>query len=146
MRSIESFSRSGPWLLLAALGALTLSGCSSGRHPVRGQLLYEDDGTPVKELAGFEVTFTSQKLATSAHGTIQPDGSFQLGGLKENDGALPGEYVVILTQPKHEPERPNVGDPVVDLAYEDPEKSDLKAEVKPESNNFTFKLKRLKRK
>jgi hypothetical protein len=146
MRSIASFSRGGPWLVLAAVGALTLSGCNfGGPYPVRGQLLYEDDGTPVKELAGFDVTFTSEKLGKSARGTIQPDGTFRLGGLVENDGAYPGEYVVIVSQPKHEPERPNLGDPVVDLAYEDPATSDLKAEVKAESNNFTFKLRRLKR-
>ena len=51
--------------------------------------------------------------------------------------------VVTMTQPFREPERPYVGDRVVDRAYEDPARTDLKAEVKPEKNEFTFKLRRI---
>ena len=90
--------------------------------------------------------FTSDKLGKSARGTIQPDGSFQLGTLKENDGVVPGEYVVTLTQPYREPDRPYVGDRVVDPNYEDPEKSDLRAVVKAERNEFVFKLRRIQKK
>jgi hypothetical protein len=126
--------RSG-WLLLV----LSLAGCRGGDsfYPVDGQLVYEDNGEPVKELAGYDLTFTSEKLGKSWRTTIKEDGVFELK-------APPGEYVVILTQPHRKPERPFVGNPVVDLAYEDPGKSDLKAEVKPENNHFPFKLRRLK--
>lgn len=129
--------------VVAGLGFLCLAGCGSKFHPVHGKLVYADNEQPVKELAGFDVIFTSEKLGKSARGTIQDDGSFQLGTERDNDGAPPGEYVVTLTQPFREPERPYVGDRVVDRNYEDPAKSDLKAEVKAEKNEFVFKLRRI---
>jgi hypothetical protein len=114
------------------------AGCGSGKHLVRGQLLYEDNEQPVKELSGFDVTFTSEELGQSARGTIDDDGRFELT-------APAGAYVVIVTQPHRKPERPFVGDPVVDFSYENPEKTDLKAEVGAGSTTFTFKLRRLVR-
>ena len=148
MRVDRSLRRRGLWTAAVGLGLLALVGCggSKGQVPVHGKLVYIDNDEPVKELAGFEVIFTSEKLHTSARGTIQPDGSFQLGTLKENDGTPPGEYVVTLTQPFREPERPYVGDRVVDPGYEDPARSDLKAEVKSEKNDFVFKLRRIDKK
>jgi hypothetical protein len=130
----------------AGLGLLGLTGCGSGYHPVHGKLVYADNEEPVKELANFEVIFTSEKLRKSARGTIQADGSFQLGTDKVNDGVVPGEYIVTLTQPFREPERPYVGDRVVDASYEDPDKSDLRADVKAEKNDFVFKLRRIAKK
>ena len=132
-------------LAAVGLGLLLVGGCS-GRETVRGKLVYADNEEPVTELAGFDVTFSSEKLGVSARGTIQPDGTFQLGTEKENDGAPPGAYVVTLTQPIREPDRPYVGDPVVDRAYEDPEKSDLRAEVTSGKNDFVFKLRRIEKK
>jgi hypothetical protein len=144
MPVIRSFGASGCWLVLAGLGAFAAAGCNSNNlYPVHGRLVYEDNGEPVKELADFDVTFTSEKLGTSARGKIGADGSFDLGTFKDKDGAAPGEYIVIVSQPERKPERPYVGDPVVERTYEDPAKSDLKAEVKAESNNFTFKLRRI---
>jgi|SRR5579884_110069 len=136
----------GAWLALAGLALVVAAGCGSGNkpYPVRGRLVYDDNDQPVKELANYDVTFTSEALGKSARGTIRQDGSFELGSLSEKDGAYPGEYVVILTQPHRKPERVG-GDPVVDLAYEDPARTDLKAEVKRESNEFTFRLRRIRK-
>jgi len=136
--------RPPPGRLAVGLGLLILAGCGD-RQPVRGKLVYADNDQPVAELAGFDVTFTSEKLGISARGTVQPDGTFQLGTDKENDGAPPGAYVVTLTQPVREPDRPNLGDPVVDRAYEDPAKSDLRAEVTSGKNDFVFKLRRIEK-
>jgi hypothetical protein len=147
MRTDRTALRRGLWCVAVGLGLIAPAGCgTAGHHPVTGKLVYADTGEPVKELAGFEVIFTSEKLGRSARGTIKEDGSFQLGTVKENDGAVPGEYVVTLTQPFREPERPYVGDRVVDQAYEDPSRSDLKAEVKSEKNDFVFKLRRIDKK
>jgi hypothetical protein len=126
-----------------AVAAAGLAGCGSGTYPVRGHLVYED-GQPVTELAGFTVTFTSTSVGKSSIGEIQEDGSFRLTTLSPNDGAFPGEYKVILTQPHREPERPEKRNPVVDLAYENPEKTNLTATVEPKANEFTFKLRRLR--
>jgi len=144
MRSDRRLSRCGLWGVVAGLVLLCLAGCGSKKYyPVRGQLVYADTKEPVKELAGYEVYFSSEKLRTYARGTIQEDGSFQLGTEKDNDGAAPGEYVVTVTQGRIEPdrERPKYDRPVEE-DYEDPAKSKLKAEVKQEDNKFTFELRR----
>jgi len=130
---------------VVGLGLAAAGGCG-GNQTVHGKLVYADNDQPVTELAGFDVTFTSEKLGVSARGTVQEDGTFRLGTEKENDGAPPGEYVVTLTQPVREPDRPYVGDPVVDRAYEDPTKSDLRAEVTSGKNDFVFKLRRIEKK
>jgi hypothetical protein len=128
-----------------ALLVLSLASCKGGgKYPVRGQLQWED-GRPLTELAGFEVTFSSQELGKSARGTIQDDGTFELGTERDKDGALPGEYIVTLTQPHPEPERPEKRRPIIDLDYENPDLTPLRATVKPESNHFTFQLKPIKR-
>lgn len=131
------------WFILLPL-LLICSGCaSSGPYPVRGKLKYDDD-KPLKELAGFQVTFTSESLGKSARGDILEDGTFRLTSEKPDDGAYPGEYKVIVSQPHPEPDRPEKRRPVVDLMYEDPERTDLKATVTQGSNDFTFRLKRIK--
>jgi hypothetical protein len=113
---------------------------------VSGKLEYED-GQPLKELAGFEVTFTSEALHKSARGVIKDDGTFRLTTSRPGDGAFPGVYKVIVAQPHPEPERPFVGNPVVDLKYEDPEKTDLEATVEAKTNNLPpFRLARIRKK
>jgi len=126
--------------VVVGLGVLSLAGCGS-KQPVRGKLVF-DSGEPVSQLEGFDVTFTSEKLGISARGTVQSDGTFQLGTDKDKDGAPPGEYIVTLTQPHREPDRPYRGDRVVDVAYEDPRTSDLRAEVGSGKSEFVFKLRR----
>src|SRR5262245_11635277 len=123
-------------------GLIAAAGCG-GKQSVHGKLVYADNDQPVSELDGFDVIFTSEKLGVNARGVIQKDGTFQLGTDKDKDGAPPGEYVVTLTQPFRQPERPFVGDRVVDQVYEDPATSDLKAEVTSSGkNDFVFKLRR----
>ena len=129
----------------AALAFAASAGCSSGTYPVRGKLLYKDNGEPVKELAGFTVTFTSESVHKSAYGTIQEDGTFRLMSLRPDDGALPGVYKVVITQPHPMPDRPERRLPVVDEDYENPSKTPLTAEVEAKSQNeFTFSLERIK--
>ncbi len=133
---------------IIAVGLLlgTQTGCgSSGKYPVHGRLLYEEDGQPITELAGFSVTFTSEQLGRSSIGEIKPDGTFQLMTQQPYDGVIPGEYRVTITQPHPEPERPEKRKPFLDLMYEDPGATPLRATVEAKSDNdFTFKLRRIK--
>ena|SRR5258708_822323 len=129
-------------LAYVGFGLLLLAGCSGGKQAVHGKLVYADNEQPVSELDGFDVTFTSEQLGVSARGTIQKDGTFQLGTDKDKDGAPPGKYIVTLTQPFRQPDRPYVGDRVVDEAYEDPSRTDLHADVTSGKNDFVFKLRR----
>src|SRR5438445_13878768 len=99
MKVIGSHCRNGSWLVLAGLGVLSLAGCSSNKlYPVHGQLVYEDNGAPVTELAGLDVTFTSDKLGMSSSGTSQADGTFDLRSNKSTDGPYPRDYAVTRTQ------------------------------------------------
>jgi hypothetical protein len=133
-------TRSAPVIVLG-LSLVCLTGCGS-KQPVTGKLVYADNEQPVKELKGFDVTFTSEKLGISARGTVQEDGTFQLGTEKDKDGCPSGEYVVTVSQPYPRAERPYLGDRVVDQGYEMPNTSDLRAEVKSSKNEFVFKLRR----
>jgi hypothetical protein len=143
MRSNRRCRKPLAWTTGLALVLLLFVGCQGGKYPVRGELRWED-GQPLKELAGFTVTFSSQQLGKSSRGTIKDDGTFELGTDAEADGVLPGQYVVTVTQPHAMPDRPEKRKPLVDLAYENPERTPLKATVKEESNHFTFQLKAIK--
>jgi hypothetical protein len=144
MTNLTNHRRRRSTRAVVAFLVFALGGCGGGGlHPVQGKLVYED-GQPVTELAGYSVTFTSEKLGKSAVGDIAEDGSFRLTTERPNDGALPGEYQVIVSQPHPNPERNQNRGPFVDLAYEDPLLSDLKATVEPKNNDFTFRLRRIK--
>lgn len=66
---------------------LLSSGC--GNHvKVTGKVTFPDD-TP---LTVGKVVFETDTF--SASGTLQPDGTYTLGSLKENDGVPPGTYRV----------------------------------------------------
>jgi hypothetical protein len=133
------FATAGAGLLL-----LGLVGCGSNRtYPVHGQLLY-DDGRPIQELSGSTITFTSAQLGKSATGRIEGDGSFRLTTQRSNDGAFPGSYKVIISQPHPNAERRETRKPAVAVVYEDPQSSQLEATVEPKDNEFTFKLHRFK--
>jgi hypothetical protein len=120
------------------------AGCGSGgTYPVKGTLVYEDNQQPVAELAGFSVTFTSPTLGKSATGTVGEDGTFRLTTVQSNDGAFPGSYKVIVSQPHPNPERGERRSPVVDPVYENPSKTPLEEMVEAKSTNeFTLRLKR----
>ena len=82
-----------PFLWLIWLAA---SGCGSQTlFPVNGKVSYKD-GKPVT--AGL-VIFEPVTQKISARGEIRTDGSFQLGTYTNNDGAMEGEYKVLIAPP-----------------------------------------------
>jgi hypothetical protein len=91
-------SVSCPWhaRALVCLVLFGASGCGSETFfPVSGTVTYKD-GKPVT--AGL-VIFEPVSQKTSARGEIQADGSFQLGTHRDDDGALEGEYKVLVAPP-----------------------------------------------
>jgi hypothetical protein len=78
---------------LVALLGVVLIGCGGRTKPIRGVVTL--DGTPV---AGATVLFMpdSQDGGRPASGFTSSDGTFQLTTYKQNDGALPGEYRVLI--------------------------------------------------
>jgi len=84
------------WVVVSLI-LLGVSGCGGKQtyFPVSGKVTYKD-GRPVT--AGL-VIFEPENQKFSARGEIREDGSFQLGTHKDNDGAMEGEYKVLIAPP-----------------------------------------------
>src|SRR4029079_2151355 len=78
-----------PLLLLAVVGC-----GQSGYHPVRGKVTFED-GTPFPQGTVILLKQDGEKMV-QAQGTIQSDGSFELGVNLPKEGAPPGKYKVLI--------------------------------------------------
>ena len=127
---------------LAALAMALVAGCSSGRNTVAGTVTY-DDGTPVE--SGIVIgDATVDGKPVSVQGTIR-NGAFSWGGAKEGDGALPGQYRVIVVPPDLSEYQLSQGmRPAIDGKYGKYETSGLSFEVKPGKNEFNIKVTRPK--
>jgi len=124
-------------------GILTaVFGCGSRNPatvPVTGTVTF--NGTPVE---GANVSFFGQQGRPAA-GVSDGQGRFRLMTFAPGDGALPGEYEVVVTKteaPSEDPNRPYP--PVRSLLperYGNRASSGLRASVRPdEKNDFTFEL------
>lgn len=123
-------------------------GQGDGPFPVDGKVVW-DDGQPATELVNAQVIFDLPEKRTSARGTVQPDGSFRLTTHKPDDGALAGDYKVMVI----EVGRKSAGgsDPtaiapgVMDSVYSDPSTTDLVVTIKPGNNPVTLTVRRAPR-
>lgn len=83
--------------LLPALLAVAAAGCGQSRTvPVEGQVVWADDGSPARELAGYEVTATVPGSASSSRGEVDQEGKFRMSTFEVGDGVEPGEHQVSL--------------------------------------------------
>jgi hypothetical protein len=121
----------------------SLLGCNSGgRVPIDGQVKFSDD-SDVSPLAGYTVTM-QQGQGESSIGEIQPDGSFTMTTLSENDGVLPGNYQIAVTPPTSaDPDKPPPK-PVIPSKYFKLETSGLSADVQPGKGDVELTLDRAK--
>ena len=147
-RSFAKHSRWLAWLLIIV--ALPLVGCGSNSNRpktamVRGKVTY--DGKPL-ELGS--LLFIPKAGGPPAQGNIASDGTYQLGTFTETDGAVVGEFQVIIsawTQPKGGPGLPEDairGDAgpisLIPEIYGDITKSGLSATVLDQDNAIDFNL------
>jgi hypothetical protein len=81
-------------VLWAAVAMLGVCGCGDkGPVPVRGVVALDD-----RPLAGATVTFVpASPGAREAHAFSSADGSFKMSTYEPHDGAVPGEYKVLVT-------------------------------------------------
>lgn len=131
---------------VASFVLLTCLGCGSGMYPVEGKIVYAD-GKPATELAGGTVTFDNPEARVSALGQIDNDGAFRLTTTKPNDGALPGNYRVAISEPPdpnwQQDDKPQKKRRTVLLPkYRNPETSELKLVVEKTDNKVTLKIDR----
>jgi hypothetical protein len=135
-----------------------LAGCSpSGQvkvYPVKGRVTYQ--GKPM--VGGGAITFVpkSDQAGKAPGGTIKPDGTYELGTYTESDGAMAGEFrVIIFQQIAQEREAaPDGSAPTataslsvapadqIPKVYSSDRDSPLAAKVEPKSNEIDFELKR----
>ena len=86
-----------PLLICVALGALCV-GCNSKEptYPVKGKVVYQDDGSPAG--AGAAVMFESTKKPYArALGEIKADGTFVLSTDRPDNGTMQGEHRVSIS-------------------------------------------------
>jgi len=138
-------------LTLAAGFSLILTGCGSDYASVEGTITL--DGSP---LSNVSVVFEPRGTeGTSAFGSTDSNGYYELLTTEEQSGAMPGEYVVRVRSPEpaffgieNEPESPTAEAPEAEFneKYVNavPEKysagSELTATVEPGSNTIDFDL------
>jgi hypothetical protein len=135
--------------LALALTALAAGCGGSGIYPVDGRVTWKD-GSPAKELEGALVVFDLPEKQTTARGSVQADGSFKLTTKADGDGALAGEYKVLLVERRKgspTPDDPGAMAPGhMDVRYSDPRTTDLTATVSPGPNTITLVVERNKSK
>jgi hypothetical protein len=90
-------------VLLAAVAMLGICGCGDkGPVPVQGVVALDD-----RPLAGATVTFVPESAdAREAHAFSTADGSFKMTTYTPHDGAMPGEYKVVVTYVEPIPDLP----------------------------------------
>ena len=141
------------------LGASTFSGCSPASTrpklvPVSGTVKFK--GAP---LANATVTFVPEGSSPrNPYGTTDKDGNFQLTSYDTNDGAVPGDYIVLIVAKPADGKKPEErtasdmialgpggslkAEDTVPTKYADKKTSDLKRSiVAGDKNVFNFDLK-----
>jgi hypothetical protein len=97
--------------------ALALSGCSSKNQPVRVEGIVTLDDRPVE---GVMVVFIPEgTISRPASAMTDSEGHFSLTTFKEGDGAIPGDYRVVIKKRDALPEPPAIdaSDPKSILAH-----------------------------
>jgi hypothetical protein len=114
---------------LVALLGVGLIGCGGkGTSAVRGVVTL--DGTPI---AGATVLFMpdGQDGGRPASGFASSDGTFRLTTYKPNDGALPGQYRVLIQKTEAAPDRETAERSVMEKAKAKREDSSAQKNHKP---------------
>jgi hypothetical protein len=121
---------------LLVLAGLTASACNSSSlklYPVTGKVLYKDQPADGAQVV-FQPTGGATPEKPMAYGTVGADGSFNLRTEPHGEGAVPGDYDVLVTWLSVNPKDEEARITKLPAKWADPAKPLLKATVK-ESNN-----------
>jgi hypothetical protein len=136
-------------LLFCAALPLVLSGCGKGHPglvPVTGTVTYRGQA-----VEGARVMFMAAEATSgntpAANGKTDAQGRFSLMTFVPGDGAVPGNYRVLITKREEMPDPQQPKSPykitrdLLPTRYGNPSRSGLKVEVKAgQTNDFEFKL------
>ena len=140
-------------LVVISLTLILISGCGK-MVPLKGTVVFSDDGSPITQGA---ICFTDGK--NMARGTINEDGSFEVGFVGMKDGMPPGTYTIyffgvgsadsgetrtIIDAMGNRVEVSVMGQrvPLIDPKYERPETSGLQAEITKNIKTMDIKVDR----
>ena len=123
-------------------------GCGSDQlpvYPVDGTVRFEDGS---KVMFG-NVEFYNAEHRLNARGTINRDGTFEVGTFTENDGAVAGKHKVIIVQVTGNYLTEKLSDDIqhehgdlISSAYFDYRTSGLECEIEPGRNPVDFVVKK----
>ena len=121
-------------LVLASL-ILSFAGCGTKYQPVTGEIVFPD-GTPVMGLTGGQIIFqrVGNPAEKSASAAIDENGKFTLGTDDLADGAMEGEYEILITVPAPTGDEQPV--PIIDPKYSKAGGMTEKFTVKKGKNHF----------
>ena len=94
------------WPAGLAVVLLTAAGCTSKYTPVPVSGVVTLDGQPVSKATVYFYAVGDDKEGRPAQGATDENGEFRLSTLGDGDGALPGEYKVVVH--KYVPTQPNL--------------------------------------
>ncbi|MCO6046091.1 hypothetical protein NG895_19500 [Aeoliella sp. ICT_H6.2] len=128
--------------MLLAMLLVAATGCGDARpptYPASGVVRFED-GTPVRYGV---VNLVPQSAGPSARGKINSRGEFELGTFDTTDGAMAGEYRVLIVQylPSAEKvvaapdEHEHSDSSIVPLSYSQLDHTPLRAEIVTDGDN-----------
>ena len=112
---------------MISLAVIAVAGCGrNGLHPVRGRVAFAD-GAPVPT-GRVVVSYGDGK---ASWGSINPDGTFRVGTLKQSDGMRPGTYRVAVKDAYVEVQKngETVSVPLIHKRFADPATSGLEFTV-----------------
>jgi len=97
--------------------------------PVKGKVTYKG-----KLLTQGQIVFEPDNSGREAHGSIQPDGTFELSTFAKGDGAVPGTHRIAVTSGK-------VGEVVVPVKYKNTSSSKTEVEVAEGKSEYVVDFK-----
>jgi hypothetical protein len=134
------------WYGLAPVLAMVVTGCGTKTYPVRGKVVFKEDGQPVR--GGVTIWFESTEPPYArAAGVVDGEGNFYLSTVRDGSGALRGEHRI-----RFEPAVP-YADATAEEAlarrmhprFREYRTSGLKQTIVPGDNQFVIEVERPRR-
>jgi hypothetical protein len=133
---------SGRLLLAIAMIAAVGCGAKTDAVPVTGKVSY--NGAP---LTSGTILLIPESQGTAPTGMIQPDGTFKLTTYKQDDGAVPGKYKVVVQVFPEEGDAMGLpgmefggGKPPIPEKYMNASQTDLTVVINDSDNNLDLQL------